>query len=45
LTRITQLINSVLATEVAGAPQLTEEQVVKLIGGSGLQGVAQHREC
>jgi len=32
LTRITQLINSVLASEVAGAPQLTEQQVVELIG-------------
>lgn len=32
LTRITQLINSVLATEVDGSPQLTEQQVVDLIG-------------
>jgi hypothetical protein len=32
LTRITQLINSVLATEVEESPQLTEQQVVELIG-------------
>lgn len=31
LTRITQLINSVLATEVEESPQLTEQQVVELI--------------
>ena len=35
LTRITQLINSVLSSEVAGAPQLTEQQVVDLIGKAG----------
>lgn len=32
LTRITQLINSVLGSEVEGSPQLTEQQVVELIG-------------
>jgi hypothetical protein len=40
LCRITQLINSVLASEVDGAPQLSEQQVVELIGkvGGGVDG-------
>jgi hypothetical protein len=43
LTRITQLINSVLASEVEGAPQLTEQQVVELIGESHTQHL--HELC
>lgn len=38
LSRITQLINSVLASEVDGAPQLSEQQVVELIGKVGGRG-------
>lgn len=49
LTRITQLINSVLASEVEGRPQLTEQQVVELIGESHsespMRGQAVAEDC